>query len=201
MTVIIGEEKPSIDDILHFGVKGMRWGVRKSDPGLDTSEGRKKRIGKLEKKIDRLDDEYIVTGYGLRGHAAKGLHEKAKKKDPNYDATGKTWTKEQNAAFSKKVGRRARRQSIQMGALASAIILGAGNIAMSALAANGTHANTVREGRIGVAMLVGIPAKQTVQYVRAIGQAEKHQRLRKEITELERIERKNARTRPKAVSR
>lgn len=27
---MIGEEKPSLDDLVHFGVRGMRWGKRKS---------------------------------------------------------------------------------------------------------------------------------------------------------------------------
>jgi hypothetical protein len=32
MTYILGHEKPPIDEALeHYGVRGMRWGVRKSE--------------------------------------------------------------------------------------------------------------------------------------------------------------------------
>lgn len=41
MTTYFGEEKPSLEDLEHFGVKGMHWGVRKNDaPGVSRSTNR-----------------------------------------------------------------------------------------------------------------------------------------------------------------
>lgn len=39
----LGEEKPSLEDLVHFGVKGMRWGVRNSQ--APTSRTKKIAIG------------------------------------------------------------------------------------------------------------------------------------------------------------
>lgn len=38
--MIVGEEKPSLKELAHAGVKGMKWGVRKSEPANAAYTGR-----------------------------------------------------------------------------------------------------------------------------------------------------------------
>lgn len=33
MTYVLGQEKPSLESLQHFGVKGMKWGVKKREVG------------------------------------------------------------------------------------------------------------------------------------------------------------------------
>ncbi len=56
------DQKPNLEDLTHFGVKGMQWGVRKSN---NTSSGGKKKMSPQKKKV-------ILTGLAL-GVAATGL--------------------------------------------------------------------------------------------------------------------------------
>lgn len=43
MTYLLGgEHKPSPEDIVHYGIKGMRWGVRRSDAELAKARGGRK---------------------------------------------------------------------------------------------------------------------------------------------------------------
>ena len=67
------------DDILiHFGVKGMRWGVRKDTPinGPRTISDVNRDLNKIDKtrhKFEKspLSAEAVIAGYGRRGMAAK----------------------------------------------------------------------------------------------------------------------------------
>lgn len=90
------------DILLHFGVKGMRWGVRKPK-AQRLADRRKKQITKAEKKFKRMKskeakqlDKLGVTSYTLnkriklRNNAAKELDAKLrylqKNKSKNRDA-------------------------------------------------------------------------------------------------------------------
>lgn len=57
MSYILGvtDAKPSLDELTHYGVKGMRWGVRRSDEEL--GRAREKRAQKYEKKAADVDKE------------------------------------------------------------------------------------------------------------------------------------------------
>jgi hypothetical protein len=57
MSYILGvtDAKPSPDELLHYGVKGMRWGVRRSEEEL--GRAREKRAQKYEKKAAKIDKE------------------------------------------------------------------------------------------------------------------------------------------------
>jgi hypothetical protein len=48
------EEKPSLDDIAHFGVRGMKWGVRKNTHGSSQPSNRQlNRASKAREKAAR----------------------------------------------------------------------------------------------------------------------------------------------------
>jgi len=75
-------EKPSLDDLTHYGVKGMKWGVRRSDPsGVSRSTNREAR--KDAKEFARAKMFY-GEGAGTRRKLIKAKVEGKAKKDPNY---------------------------------------------------------------------------------------------------------------------
>lgn len=51
---IMGQEKPSLEDLAHFGVKGMRWGVRKATdltPDVLNRDFGKRALKRIDKKV------------------------------------------------------------------------------------------------------------------------------------------------------
>lgn len=52
----VGQEKPELDELAHFGVKGMRWGVRR---GLTTAQDRKNLESR--KVIDKMTRQRDVA--------------------------------------------------------------------------------------------------------------------------------------------
>jgi hypothetical protein len=64
--MIVGQEKPSLDDLIHFGVKGMRWGVIR-DKTSDASSRIKNKVSSLDKK--KLKKAAIITGSVLAAAA------------------------------------------------------------------------------------------------------------------------------------
>jgi hypothetical protein len=65
------EVKPSPEELLHFGVKGMRWGVRRSDKELGQSSAKKKTSSK-RKVTKRKVAAVGVGGLAVAGAAAAG---------------------------------------------------------------------------------------------------------------------------------
>ena len=51
MTVIVGQEKPSLQDLAHFGVKGMRWGQRMAE-----RRTQRRTLRALDKKNRKADN-------------------------------------------------------------------------------------------------------------------------------------------------
>ena len=66
---IVGSEKPSLEDLVHFGVKGMKWGVRKQNPGLVGRTARRIATSKTQSQINLHNK--ALQGKGLIGLAAK----------------------------------------------------------------------------------------------------------------------------------
>jgi hypothetical protein len=66
---ILGQEKPRLDDLQHFGVKGMKWGVRKQASAADI-KGARKRFGR------RVDD-FHDAGKQLRKTTKRGSAQRA----------------------------------------------------------------------------------------------------------------------------
>lgn len=52
----VGGEKPSLDDLVHYGTKGMKWGVRKANP--TTTEIRDARLRQRGRE-SRFDNAII----------------------------------------------------------------------------------------------------------------------------------------------
>lgn len=63
MTTMLGVDKPSLDEIEHHGVKGMRWGVRRAR-GVG-SEVRSAYSGRMLKAADNW--QAVAEGHGTRG--------------------------------------------------------------------------------------------------------------------------------------
>lgn len=77
------EEQPSLEDCLaHFGVKGMRWGVRSSDHP-DASRKTNKEANKDAKEFARAK-MFFGEGAGTRRKLIKAKVETKSKKDPTY---------------------------------------------------------------------------------------------------------------------
>lgn len=70
------------DELLHFGVKGMKWGVRRSDPpGVSRSTNREARKDAQEFARAKM---FYGEGAGTRRKLIKAKVEAKSKKDPNY---------------------------------------------------------------------------------------------------------------------
>lgn len=170
------EEKPDLDDLVHFGVKGMHWGVRKE---RTPEQKRDARITKLKSKRDKLDGHKVFRGYELRGWAANKMHDKRVKKDPDYV---KKLSKQERRDIEKKADAKALRAVILRGSVATAAILVGGNVMLKQVAKD---PQILRGGQIAGAMFVG---KQvvlpTIHEVRSIRQLKKADRIRNEIVDL-----------------
>jgi hypothetical protein len=72
--IIAGQEKPSLEDLSHFGVKGMRWGVRKKVAGYEIKDARK-RLGKESKayRVERRKVDKLAKGSTSRKLGEKKL--------------------------------------------------------------------------------------------------------------------------------
>jgi hypothetical protein len=59
---MIGHEKPELEDLVHHGVKGMKWGKRKARP--TTADIKSARIGQdaRYRQLQRAEDHLNLTG-------------------------------------------------------------------------------------------------------------------------------------------
>lgn len=80
--VISGSQKPSLDDLVHFGVKGMRWGVRSDrPPGVSSGTNRDARKDAQEFARAKM---FYGEGAGTRRKLVKAQVEAKSKRDPSY---------------------------------------------------------------------------------------------------------------------
>ena len=74
-----------IDDVLiHFGVKGMRWGVRKDRQGLEGVSGSTSREAKKDAREFARAKMFYGDGAGTRRKLIKATVNSKSQKDPSY---------------------------------------------------------------------------------------------------------------------
>lgn len=93
MTYLLGgEHKPSIDELVHYGVKGMRWGVTRSDEEL--SRSRVKQQSKADKQAEKsaAKTEKWAAKQAEKGKAQKKLEKL--EKTTRRTAAQEAWARE-----------------------------------------------------------------------------------------------------------
>lgn len=70
MSRLQGQEKPSLEDVAHFGVKGMKWGVRKKVSAQEIKRARKNFGRKLEDFQDKREELRKTTVRGSKARVA-----------------------------------------------------------------------------------------------------------------------------------
>jgi len=58
---VIGPEKPSLDDLAHFGVKGMKWGQRKAVTTSDIHDARARQASRGARVNDTATKLNLAT--------------------------------------------------------------------------------------------------------------------------------------------
>lgn len=81
--MIVAEKPPLNEDLLmHYGIKGMKWGTRKSElPGVSSRTSREARKDAQEFARAKL---FYGEGAGTRRKLIKAKVEQKSKQDPNY---------------------------------------------------------------------------------------------------------------------
>jgi hypothetical protein len=110
--------------LAHHGIKGMRWGVHKSDPA--NPQNLRGQISKIDAKLEKKDGANVLAGYGLKGWAGSKQYKKAIKKNPDFSYS--KLSAEQKLAYDKKSYNMARRSVIGRTAVESALIVVGGNV-------------------------------------------------------------------------
>lgn len=171
-------EKPDLNELaelVHYGIKGMRWGHSKER----TPEQVDARITKLKRKRDKLDGNKVFEGYHLRGWAANKMHNKRVKKDPGYV---KNLSTQDRRNIEKKADAKALRSVILRGSVETAAILVGGNLLMKHVAKD---PKILKGGQIAGVILVGkqvvLPRLHQIQTIRELRKADE---IRNEIVDL-----------------
>lgn len=123
---MIHDYKPPLDEdtLIHFGVKGMKWGVR-HDPGHVGERAKTKKIVKLDKKFER-DSKNFKTYMSVHNRAAEltnkndidRINNKAQYKDADFSTDSpirREYYREHQAAFVANV----RKAAVEVGTNAS----------------------------------------------------------------------------------
>ena len=89
MKTVTGYSNPPLEDVLeHYGVKGMKWGVRRSQAALDRAAGRTPRKTNRQARKDAQESArakmYYGDGAGTRRKLIRETVDSRSKKDPKY---------------------------------------------------------------------------------------------------------------------
>jgi hypothetical protein len=173
--------EPDVEEfIAHFGVKGMRWGVRKSQ--LSSTEVRNSEIARISKRIPKYNTEKglrVAAGYQLRERGLAKQSAKSLKRNPSF--TYKELSPEQKAAFQRKASNAVTRSVMLKGAAQVAALLAGGPI----VGANvGRSVEGATAGAIVSVLLAGKLGKTRVSELRSIHAATKSDERKLKIEKL-----------------
>ena len=132
----------------HYGIKGMRWGVRKETSDSDRLAKIEKQLPKLsrEKNLLRrsISAEATLVGAATRANAAAKVLKYEKVKDQNgnvrYEPTAATkeiLKNTESKVLDRKITRRAVATTVATGASTTAAMVGAGILAKTKLSEGG----------------------------------------------------------------
>lgn len=168
------QEKPPLDEalLMHFGVKGMKWGVHKERTN-------QQKIQAINRKIKRVDANDYLNGVSLRGHYSLKKYNRVIKKNPDFHH--KQLSKEAAEKWNKQATRRAVRGQVLRGAIEVGAILGgtyayANHIGASPQAKQGAYSSA--------AMLAGYGAFFRAKEIRSITRSVKVDKLKNERDQL-----------------
>ena len=153
----------------HYGVKGMRWGVRKETSDSDRLAKIEKQLPKLarEKNLLRrsISAETTLVGAAKRADAAAKVLKLEKVKDQNgnvrYEQTAATkeiLKNTESKVLDRKITRRAVATTVATGASATAAMVGAGILAKTKLSEGGDKV------AVGLFALAALQAAGTLNY-------------------------------------
>lgn len=167
-----------VDNFLaHYGIKGMKWGVRKRYDSMSTRQ----KLAEVQKAQETVGQE-ALGGEALRGYyRTKKLDQIRKKlKDPDLKYNDHFRTKEERAKFESWVTRRTYRGIATRTAVEvpiAAILAKVGSQKLGGL--NSTNSNTVAIGAAAMGTLI------RAQQIKAVVAAEKHRVLMDESLRLQ----------------
>jgi hypothetical protein len=161
--------KQFVDSYLaHFGVKGMHWGVRRD---LPSSGGKQAELADINRQIQKLNSERIITGEELRGWALKKNYKRQIRKNPNFKV-GKL-SPEEKDKYHQKATNKATRALLIRGVFETSVVLGGA----VAIGRTGLSPEATRGAQISTILLAGKMGSTRANEIRAVRTAEKFRKL------------------------
>lgn len=179
-----GKQKASLESLAHYGIKGMRWGVRRSEnkgePKKLSARETARRVKQIERKLNRMDADEALAGLGLIGYEAKRYGNKMRKKHGE-DWTGSKLNRKERLEFERKMGGRAIRRQLRRGAVEVGIVLGGAAIAKNTLNLSPRTLDGVRQVSVYMGGAYGI---MRLREVKGVNTWLKMQKLKDERNDL-----------------
>lgn len=94
--------RPAPDELAHYGVLGMRWGVRRGRTGQVSAKAEKK-LAKLDSKVDKYQKKaYKHANPIIRTSISDGLYKGASRKRDKYVAKAIKWYKKSSKVLGEQ---------------------------------------------------------------------------------------------------
>jgi hypothetical protein len=159
------------DELYHYGVKGMKWGVRKKE--LSPAD----EVTKITQKMKPGKGRRIYEGEQYRGHYGKKLFKKERIKDPKFMYS--ELSKSDQKKYQSKITNKTRAGIATLGAAEMA-----GGAVIFSLIGKYIYGlnkkNTVR----AAAGIVGLIAAARMSQLHSVNVADKHKKRVERLTEL-----------------